>query len=81
MSQNGWFYLRTIRTSQRRHKQVRLIQLPEALTNPDISHEGLTAIINKAGKYQNLFENIRIKKSQRSDIEKHKLIKGSKNGN
>ena len=50
-----------------------------ALTNADISHEEVTKIMNEADKYHKLLVNIRMIKSQRSDIEKYKLKKGGKN--
>ena len=55
--------------------------ISKALANADISHEEVTTIMNEADKHHKLLENIRMIKSQRSDIEKYKLIKGDKNGN
>ena len=50
----------------------------KALIDNEISHEEFTAIINEERNYHKLKENIRMMKSQRSDIERNKMIEGGK---
>ena len=50
----------------------------KALIDNETSHEEFTAIINEERNYHKLKENIRMMKSQRSDIERNKMIEGGK---
>ena len=50
----------------------------EALTNNEISHEDFLTIMNEEKKYRELKESIRMMNSERSDVEKTKLIEDGK---
>ena len=50
----------------------------ETLINNEISHEGFITIINEEKKYRELNQSIRMMNSQRSDVEKIKLIEEDK---
>ena len=50
----------------------------EVLTDVDDSHKEFTLVSNETENYRKLKENIRIKNSQKSDIEKDVLIKHGK---
>ena len=52
--------------------------ISKVLLDNEISHEDFTTIINEERNYCKLKENIRMMKSQRSNIEKNKLIKDDK---
>ena len=49
--------------------------ISKALADNEISHEDFTTIINEEKHYHEVKESIRMMKSQRSDIERNKLIK------
>ena len=49
--------------------------MSKTLTNFEISHEDFTSIMNEERNYREQKESIRMMKSQRSDIERNKLIK------
>lgn len=49
--------------------------MSKTLTNFEISHEDFTSIMNEERNYREQKESIRMRKSQRSDIERNKLIK------
>ena len=53
-------------------------KISEALINNEISHEDFMIIINKEKKYRKLKETIRMMNSQRSDVDKIKLIEKGK---
>ena len=53
-------------------------KISEALINNEISHEDFTTIINEEKKYRELKGSIRVMNSQRSDVEKIKLIEEDK---
>ena len=50
----------------------------EALTNNEISHEDFLTIMNEEKKYRELKDSIRMMNSERSDVEKTKLIEDGK---
>ena len=52
--------------------------ISKALIDNEISHEGFTTIFNEESNYHELKESIRMMKSQRSDIERNKLIEDGK---
>ena len=52
--------------------------ISKALLDSEISHEEYTTIINEEEKYRSLKEDIRMMKSQRSNVEKDKLFKKGK---
>ena len=54
-------------------------KISKALIDNGTSHEDLTIIINEERKYLKFKENIRMMKSQRSNIEKKKLVEIGKN--
>ena len=54
-------------------------KISKALIDNETSHEDLTIIINEERKYLKFKENIRMMKSQRSNIEKKKLVEIGKN--
>ena len=54
-------------------------KISKALIDNETSHEDLTIIINEERKYLKFKENIRMIKSQRSNIEKKKLVEIGKN--
>ena len=54
-------------------------RISKALIDNKTSHEDLTIIINEERKYLKFKENIRMMKSQRSNIEKKKLVEIGKN--
>ena len=54
-------------------------KISKTLTDNETSHEDLTIIINEERKYLKFKENIRMMKSQRSNIEKKKLVEIGKN--
>ena len=49
--------------------------MSKTLTNFEISHEDFTSIMNEERNFRKQKESIRMMKSQRSDIERNKLIK------
>ena len=53
-------------------------KISEALINNEIGHEDFMTILNEEKKYWELKESIRMMNSQRSDAEKHSLIKEGK---
>ena len=55
-------------------------KISEALINNEISHEDFITIINEKKKYRELKESIRMRNSQRSDVEKTNLIEEGKKG-
>ena len=54
-------------------------KISKTLIDNETSHEDLTIIINEERKYLKFKENIRMMKSQRSNIEKKKLVEIGKN--
>ena len=54
-------------------------RISKALIDNETSHENLTIIINEERKYLKFKENIRMMNSQRSNIEKKKLVEIGKN--
>ena len=53
-------------------------KISEALIKNEISHEDFTTVINEEKKYRELKGSIRVMNSQRSDVEKIKLIEEDK---
>ena len=49
-------------------------KISEALINNEISHKDFMTIINGEKQYRELKQSIRMMNSQRSDVEKNKLI-------
>ena len=49
-------------------------KISEALINNEISHKDFMTIINEEKQYRELKYSIRMMNSQRSDVEKNKLI-------
>ena len=49
-------------------------KISEALINNEISHKDFMTIINEEKQYRELKQSIRMMNSQRSDVEKNKLI-------
>ena len=79
--------LKTTRSKKKQNKifmlarsKLNLIEskISEALTNNEISHEEFITIINEEKKYRKLKESLRMKNSQRSDVDKINLIEESK---
>ena len=52
--------------------------ISKPLLENEISHEDFTTITNEERNYRELKESIRIMKSQRSNIERNKLIENGK---
>ena len=82
-------FLKTIRNKKKKHNKIVMLarsklnniesKISEALINNEISHEDFMTILNEEKKYRELKESIRITNSQRSDVEKVKLIEEGKN--
>ena len=53
-------------------------KISEVLINNEISHEDFMTAINEDKKYRKLKESIRMKNSQRSDVEKTNLVEEGK---
>ena len=53
-------------------------KISEVLINNEISHEDFMTTINEDKKYRKLKESIRMKNSQRSDVEKTNLVEEAK---
>ena len=53
-------------------------KISEVLINNEISHEDFMTTINEDKKYRKLKESIRMKNSQRSDVEKTNLVEEGK---
>ena len=79
--------LKTTRSKKTQNKIVILARsklnmieskISEALTNNEISHEEFMTIVNEEKKYRKLKESLRMKNSQRSDVDKINLIEESK---
>ena len=80
--------LKTTRHEKKKHNKISMLvrsklssienTISKALIDNEVSHEDLTAIIKEERNYPELKEIIRIIKSQRSDIERNKLIEGGK---
>ena len=49
-------------------------KISEAMINNEISHKDFMTIINEEKQYRELKQSIRMMNSQRSDVEKNKLI-------
>ena len=52
--------------------------ISKALIDNEITHENFTTIINEESNYCELKESIRMMKSQKSDIERNKLLENGK---
>ena len=80
--------LKTTRNKKKKYNKIVMLarsklnsiesKISEALINNEISHEDFMIIINKEKKYRKLKESTRLMNSQRSDVEKIKLIKKGK---
>ena len=77
-------FLKTIRNKKKKHNKIVMLarsklnsiesKISEVLINNEISHEDFMTAINEDKKYRKLKESIRMKNSQRSDIEKTNLV-------
>ena len=80
--------LKTSRNKNKKHDKIVMLarsklnsiesKIFEALTNNEISHEDFLTIMNEEKKYRELKESIRMMNSERSDVEKTKLIEDGK---
>ena len=80
--------LKTTRNKKKKHNKIIVLarnklnsvetMISKALLDSEISHEEYTTIINEEEKYRRLKEDIRMMKSQRSNVEKDKLFKKGK---
>ena len=74
-----------MRKKKKKHGEIVLIAasklnsieniISKSLKNNKISHEDFTTTMNEERNYRELKESIRMMKSQRSDIERNKLIR------
>ena len=80
--------LKTTRNKKKKHNKIVVLarsklngresKISEVLINNEISHEDFMTTINEDKKYRKLKESIRMKNSQRSDVEKTNLIEEGK---
>ena len=73
--------LKTTQNKKKKHNKIlnsTESKISEALINNEVSHEDFTTIINEGKNYCELKENIRMKKTQRSDTEKNNSIEWGK---
>ena len=76
--------LKTTRNKKKKHNKIVMLarsklnsiesKISEALINNEISHKDFMTIINEEKQYRELKYSIRMMNSQRSDVEKNKLI-------
>ena len=81
-------FLKTIRNKKKKHNKIAMLarsklnsiesKISEVLINNEISHEDFMTAINEDKKYRKLKESIRMKNSQRSDVEKTNLVEEGK---
>ena len=81
-------FLKTTRNKKKKHNKIAMLarsklnsiesKISEVLINNEISHEDFMTAINEDKKYRKLKESIRMKNSQRSDVEKTNLVEEGK---
>ena len=80
--------LKSTRNKKKKHNKTVMLaknklnsiesKISEVLINNEISHEDFMTTINEDKKYRKLKESIRMKNSQRSDVEKTNLVEEAK---
>ena len=80
--------LKSTRNKKKKHNKTVMLaknklnsiesKISEVLINNEISHEDFMTTINEDKKYRKLKESIRMKNSQRSDVEKTNLVEEGK---
>ena len=80
--------LKSTRNKKKKHNKTVMLaknklnsiesKISEVLINNEISHEDFMTAINEDKKYRKLKESIRMKNSQRSDVEKTNLVEEGK---
>ena len=80
--------LKTTRNKKKKHNKIVMLttsklnsiesKISEALIDDEISHEDFMTVFNEEKKHRELKESIRMMNSQRSDVEKIRLIEEGK---